>query len=128
MHPLRFEDTSVHARLNSASRESKDAAGFGIIQLSAEGVVTFYSRHESLMSGLSVDTVVGRGFFTEVAPCMNNFMVAHKFSEPAELDETLDYVFTLRMRPTKVKLRLLMSTQLPERYVLVKRSQDARPR
>lgn len=126
MHPLRFEEPSVHARLSSASRESKDAAGFGIIQLSAEGDVTFYNRHESLQSGLSVEKVVGRSFFTEVAPCMNNFMVAHKFSQPAELDEVLDYVFTLRLRPTKVKLRLLMSAQLPERYVLVQRFQNER--
>lgn len=127
MHPLRFEDASAHTRLNAASAEIKDTAGFGIIQLSADGSVTYYSRHESQQSGLSADRVVGRNFFTEVAPCMNNFMVAHKFSVPAELDETLDYVFTLRMRPTKVKLRLLMSAQLPERYILVQRSQDVRP-
>ena len=57
---------------------------------------------------------------------MNNFMVAQRFEVAAQsgtaLDVTIDYVLTLRMRPVKVKLRLLAGTERGIRYVLVKRA------
>lgn len=56
---------------------------------------------------------------------MNNFLVAQRFEDSAasgtELDETLDYILTLRMRPIKVKLRLLAGAASALRYVLIKR-------
>lgn len=56
---------------------------------------------------------------------MNNFMVAQRFEDAAQsnapLDVTIDYVLTLRMRPVKVKLRLLAGTEQGARYVLVQR-------
>jgi hypothetical protein len=56
---------------------------------------------------------------------MNNFMVAQRFEDAARdgssLDATIDYVLTLRMRPIKVKLRLLAIPGAPLRYVLVLR-------
>jgi hypothetical protein len=63
--------------------------------------------------------------FTNVAPCLNNFMVAQRFEdaqdEGSALDDTIDYVLTLRMRPVKVKLRLLAAPGSDKRYVLVQR-------
>jgi hypothetical protein len=60
-----------------------------------------------------------------VAPCLNNFMVAQRFEDAqddgAPLDDTIDYVLTLRMRPVKVKLRLLAAPDCAVRYVLVQR-------
>ena len=38
------------------------------------------------------------------------------------LDDTIDYVLTLRMRPVKVKLRLLAGAERGTRYVLVQRA------
>jgi photoactive yellow protein len=53
------------------------------------------------------EPVVGRHFFTAVVPCTNNFMVAHRFETEPEVDSTIDYVFTFRLAPTKVRLRLM---------------------
>jgi hypothetical protein len=57
---------------------------------------------------------------------MNNFMVAQRFAdaraEGAPLDDTINYVLTLRMRPTKVRLRLLYQPGAALAYVLVQRS------
>jgi hypothetical protein len=57
---------------------------------------------------------------------MNNFMVAQRFedaaAERAALDDTIAYVLTLRMRPTRVKLRLLSDPAREMRYVLVQRA------
>jgi hypothetical protein len=57
---------------------------------------------------------------------MNNFMVAQRFEDAANaatsLDATIDYVLTLRMRPVKVKMRLIAQPQNPLRYVLIVRA------
>lgn len=57
---------------------------------------------------------------------MNNYLVAQRFEDAMEtgemLDVTIDYVLTLRMRPVRVKLRLLASSAAAHRYVLVLRS------
>jgi hypothetical protein len=56
---------------------------------------------------------------------MNNFLVAQRFEDSASageaLDATIDYVLTLRMRPVKVKLRLLSMPGAAMRHILVQR-------
>jgi hypothetical protein len=52
---------------------------------------------------------------------MNNFMVAQRFEEEPELDATLPYVLTLRMRPTPVRMRLLATQETVRRYILIER-------
>ena len=79
-----------------------------------------YNRFESNLSGLPVDRVVGKHFFEQVAPCTNNYLVAERFLEEP-LDEQLDYVFTYRMKPTKVRLRLLKSPSAEHQYLLVEK-------
>jgi photoactive yellow protein len=102
-----------------------DTLEIGIIGFDAETVVRRYNSLESKMAGLSAHRVRGQPLFTAVAPCMNNFMVAQRFEDAAAkrepLDVTIDYVFTLRMRPVKVRLRLLASPGASLRYVLVRR-------
>ncbi|WP_316044024.1 phosphonate transporter [Variovorax sp. N23] len=115
----------VSAFLGRASAVDLDALEFGVIGFDAEGVVQRYNAHESQLAGLSLDRVVGYSLFTVVAPCMNNFMVAQRFEDTAQaggtLDETIDYVLTLRMRPLKVKLRLLAEPAIPLRHLFVQR-------
>ncbi len=98
-----------------------DRAGFGIVALDREGRVVAYNAFETRAAGLSPASVLGEDFFGAVAQCMNNFMVAQRFEDEPELDATIDYVLTLRMRPTRVRLRLLQSARHARRYVLVER-------
>lgn len=78
------------------------------------------------MAGLSPHRVLGYPLFSLVAPCMNDFRVAQRFEDVAKsgmaLDVTFDYVLAQRMRPIKVKLRLLAGTKCSMRYVLVQRA------
>ena len=83
-----------------------------------KGVVTNYNRFESNLSGLSTERVVGKQFFVQVAPCTNNYMVAARFDEES-IDDEIEYVFTYKMKPTKVRLRLLKSPGSDHQYVLV---------
>lgn len=124
--PPSFAQHGLHAWLNACSDAELDALAFGVIGFDDQGVVCRYSRFESQATGLSPERVLGLPLFTTVAPCMNNFMVAQRFedaqAEGGVLDESLPYVLTLRMRPTKVRLRLLAAPEAGVRYVLVHRA------
>ncbi|MDO9074304.1 MAG: PAS domain-containing protein [Rubrivivax sp.] len=123
---LSFAEPALQARLDGCRDAELDTLAFGVIGFDAQGLVRRYNRHESQAAGLSPERVLGHPLFTVVAPCMNNFMVAQRFDDAAAegsvLDLTLPYVLTLRMRPTKVQLRLLSCAGATCRYVLVQRS------
>jgi len=111
--------------LSEASGADLDSLDFGTIGIDASGVVCRYNRFESTAAGLSPERVLGHPLFTVVAPCMNNFLVAQRFDDAlasgVSLDATIDYVLTLRMRPVKVKLRLVATADGSIRWVLVHR-------
>ncbi len=112
--------------LETSTEGQLDELAFGVIGFDADGVVRHYNTFESEAAGLSKERVLGQPLFTVVAPCMNNFLVAQRFEDAVEggsvLDETIGYVLTLRMRPVKVRLRLLSSPGKTSRYVLVQRA------
>jgi len=123
--PFSFDFPEMASRLDACSSEELDQLDFGVIGFDANTEVNRYNAFESQAAGLSPQRVLGHPLFTNVAPCMNNFMVAQRFDDALEqnsaLDETIDYVLTLRMRPVKVALRLLSTPGSATRYVLVKR-------
>ena len=110
-------------QLETANASALDALPFGAIGISADGHVETYNATESRLAGLPRERVVGKHFFSAIGLCMNNFMVAQRFEDAKAagtgLDATVDYVLTLRMRPVKVKLRLLADPGSALRYVLV---------
>jgi len=109
-------------RLEGADDDALDTVPFGVVAMTEEGVVSSYNVAESRLTGLTPAKVVGRHFFSAVAPCTNNFMVAHRFETEPVLDAVVDYVFTLRMQPTKVKLRLLKQPGRRRMYLVVERA------
>ncbi len=122
---LSFSSADLALQLDQCSPEQLDQLDFGVIGFDADSNVQRYNAFESQAAGLSPQRVLGQPLFTNVAPCLNNFMVAQRFEDAqedgAELDDTIDYVLTLRMRPVKVALRLLASPATQNRYVLVQR-------
>ena len=114
--------------LCAAGDAALDRLPFGVIGFGpdAEAVVQRYNRTESEGSGLAMEQVLHRPLFAEVAQCMNNYLVAQRFEDAQAdgqaLDVTLPDVFTLRMRPTPVVLRLLAAPGRPLRFVLVQRN------
>lgn len=110
-----FED------LIAGTRQKLDSYSFGIIGFGADYIVTLYNALESASSGLTPSRVVGKHFFEEIAPCMNNFMVAQRFLDEPELDAVIPYILTWRMKPTPVRLRLIQSKKSDTRFILVER-------
>ncbi len=117
---MTFDDVPMIEMLSTMEEAALDGLPFGVIGLDGENMVEHYNAHEERYSGLPRSVVMGRQFFFDVAPCMNNYMVAERLEE-APLDVTLPYVLTFRMRPTPVRLRLLRASEAPRRWVLVAR-------
>ena len=122
---LDFAQADLLSHLDAMDEAQLDGLAFGVIGIDRNGVVNRYNATESKLAGLAPSRALTHPLFTVVAPCMNNFMVAQQFEDSAAagsaLDHTLDYVLTLRMRPVKVKLRLLAPVGIGQRYVLVLR-------
>ena len=118
-----FADPGLLDTLESVSLDLIDDFGFGLIVMDRDGRVLGYNQAESKLSGLPAGEVIGRNFFVEIGPCTNNYLIAQRYqdsaSEGVSLDEQLDYVFTYRMAPTPVRLRLLARRGSPRQYLVV---------
>jgi photoactive yellow protein len=122
---LSFTTPALLEQLAQLHADQLDQLDFGVIGFDTDTNVCRYNRTESEAAGLTPPRVLGQPLFTNVAPCLNNFLVAQRFEDAEDgntaLDETIDYVLTLRMRPIKVKLRMLAEPGSAVRYVLVQR-------
>ena len=124
-----FSQPDLGRTLDALDDAALDELDFGVIGFDpardAHAVVRRYNHHESDAAGLHPDRVLGRLLFTEVAPCMNNYLVAQRFDDAmasgVALDDTIGYVLTLRMRPIRVALRLVFDPAAAFAYVLVRR-------
>ncbi|PKY10527.1 photoactive yellow protein [Acidithiobacillus marinus] len=87
-----------------------DRQGFGIIALDNHALVKIFNAAESRLSGLSVSEVLGRNFFTEVAPCTASRLFRGRFRQGIQ-DGTMDthfyYTFTYRIRPISAHIHML---------------------
>lgn len=115
-----FSDPDLLNWLELQTNDQLDDAPFGIVRMNREGVVVAYCKSESHLTGISPQYAVGKYYFTQIAPCANNLMVAARYAQP-ELDEELDYILTYVCDPVKVRLRLLKSGQSKYQYFLVNR-------
>lgn len=123
---IAFDTPGLYDLLHPLTDAQLDALPFGVIGFDATGVVRRYNAYESQAALFEVATVLGQHVFVELAPCFNNYLVATRFEDAAAageaLDETLPYVLTFRMRPTRVQLRLLAQPHGDVRFILVLRS------
>lgn len=106
---LAFDDEDVGEKLRHASEDELNEAPFGIIRVDDEGIVQFYNRYESTLSGFAPEEAVGQNFFTKLAPCSDNPLFMGRFKRGIrddDLDERFTYTFTYKMRPTLVEVRL----------------------
>ena len=117
---MNMNDSDILSALNSASSAQLDAQDFGIVKMDHSGAVVDYNKAQSALTSMQKNSVKGKHFFSEVAPCTNNFLVSQKYQSNQTLDESLDYTFTLKMSPTPVKLRLLKDDR--GQYLLVKKA------
>lgn len=112
---------NVMARLSS--REI-DALAFGAIQLDGNGVILKYNVAEGEITGRDPSQMIGKNFFTEVAPCTDTPHFYGEFKKgvaKGDLNTMFEYTFDYNMRPTKVKVHLKKALVGDTYWVFVKR-------
>jgi len=124
---LEFEQPHLMRELAALDDAGLDQLDFGVIGFGKEpeAKVLRYNARERQGSGLDRSRVVGLPLFGDVAQCMNNYLVAQRFDDAVEagreLDETVPFTYTLRMKPTPVFLRLLSSPEHATQFIAILR-------
>lgn len=104
-----FDEPNLAKAVEALALEAVNALAFGAIRLDAEGNVVFFSEAERRLSGFRQDAL-GRAFFTEIAPCMNNPSFKNRIDRAlasGKLDLAFGHVgdFGDRMRALDVRVQ-----------------------
>ena len=116
---MSFETVTIE-ELEKKTDEELDQLDYGVVASNSDDhICTRYNKYEADLAGLIKKDVIGKNFFEDVAPCTNNFLVYNRFVVEKEINDELDYVFTYKLSPTKIKLKLLKSNKFSNEYLLV---------
>jgi photoactive yellow protein len=110
-------------RLQNFSETELDRLPFGAIRLDREGRILSYNQAEADLSGRRKESVLGRNFFAEVAPCTNVQEFAGRFREgvaAGTLHTVFPYVFDYKMEPRNVWVTLFYSNETNTAWVFVR--------
>ena len=96
--------------LSGMTREQLDALPYGAIRLSARGTIISYNATEGRVAGRTPERVLGKNFFTEVAPCADVREFRGRFAELTGAGRSLyhEFEFTFTFDPPlRVRVTLL---------------------
>ena len=108
-------------QLSSMTPEELDSLPFGVIELSADAKILKYNETEAAISGRDPKRVIGRNFFTEVAPCTAVKEFYGRFLDLIEhraINFQFDFVFNFDP-PTKVQITMLYEQREQVVWILV---------
>ena len=124
MDIVRFGQQDIDNALQRMSDNDLDGLAFGAIKLDGKGTILQYNAAEGAITGRDPGEVVGKNFFTEVAPCTNQPDFYGRFQngvESGELNDLFEYTFDYKMAPTKVKVHMKKAITDDTYWVFVKR-------
>ena len=110
-------------RIQNYGEDDLDKLPFGAIRLDREGKILSFNQAEVDITGRKKENVVGKNFFTEVAPCTNVQEFAGQFREGVQagkLHTMFPYVFDYKMDPRKVWVTLFYSNETDTAWVFVR--------
>jgi photoactive yellow protein len=110
-------------RIEHFGEAELDQLPLGAIRLDKEGTILSYNQTEAHLAGRKKENVVGKSFFTEVAPCTNVQAFAGKFREGVQkgsLHTVFPYVFDYEMEPRHVWVTLFYSNETETAWVFVR--------
>ena len=124
-HAQVFVRRIEHVRHLSAS--DLDSLPFGVIKVDRQGVVLAYNQSEAQLARRKPEEVLGRNFFTEVAPCTNVKEFADRFRDGVARGNvrlTFPFVFTFPNRPVHVMVTISYDAPDPHGWILVDQFQS----
>lgn len=115
--------------LSNLSAPEIDALPFGYIALAPDGTVRKYNRYEADLARKDPREVLGRNFFTDVAPCTQVHDFEGRFREFVEAEGgpptlSFDFLFRFRHGTQKVHVGFVRSPLKKEVIVTVNRRRD----
>lgn len=125
METVAFGKTDVANVLAKMNDTQLNKLAFGAIELDAAGKILKYNEVEGAITGRDPKAVIGKSFFTEVAPCTNRPEFKGVFDtgvRSKNLNTMFEYVFDHQMKPTKVKIHMKQSISGDTYWVFVKRA------
>ena len=124
MEVIKFGEDNLENTLAKMSDSQLDKVAFGAIELDAKGTVLKYNAAEGDITGRKPEEVIGKNFFTQVAPCTGKAEFKGRFDEGVKngnLNCMFEYVFDYKMQPTKVKVQMKQALKGDSYWVFVKR-------
>ena len=104
------------------SEAELDKLPYGAIHLDKDGKILGYNQAEAGLSGRRRENVLGKDFFTEVAPCTNVQEFAGKFREgvrKGSLHTFFPFVFDFERQHLHVWITLFYSRKTQTAWVFV---------
>ena len=125
MGTLAFGKSDVENVLSKMNDTQLNKLAFGAIELDDTGKILKYNSVEGAITGRDPSAVIGKSFFTEVAPCTNRPEFKGVFDagvRAKNLNTMFEYVFDHQMKPTKVKIHMKQAISGNTYWVFVKRA------
>lgn len=124
MTTVAFGKTDVENVLSKMNDAQFNKLAFGAVELDAAGCILKYNAVEGAITGRDPKAVIGKNFFTDVAPCTNRPEFKGVFDAGVrnnDLNSMFEYVFDHQMKPTKVKIHMKRAISGGTYWIFVKR-------
>ena len=116
------KNAAQYMAIETLGEAELDALSYGAIQVDGTGKILRYNRFESDFSGLDKTSVIGKNFFTEVAPCTAVREFFGRFHEAVQKKtprETFAFEFPFRTGARRVAITLLHSNRTDTVWIFV---------
>lgn len=124
MDRVSFGQNDIENAMSKLGKNDVDNLAFGAIQLDDNGKILQYNATEGAITGRDPKAVIGKNFFTDVAPCTKTPQFHGRFQEGVknkDLNVMFEYTFDYNMSPTKVKVHMKRSIAGDSNWIFVKR-------
>lgn len=120
-----FVPEKLLKNLGNLTEELADKVPFGVVKLDDEGNIEIYNKYnKDVFAGFNGTDVKGMNYFTQVAPCSNNFIFSGRFKRGVQndnLDHQFDYCFTYKLMPTDVSIHMYRDPATKSNWIFVKK-------
>lgn len=119
---LSYEGVDLAEVLSRIPRKGRDRMQFGIIELDRQGTIIAYNMGEARISGRNPEDMIGKNFFSDIAPCTQTPEFLGRFKAgiaKGSLSARFDYLFDFKMDPVVVRVTMVTSVIDGETRVLL---------
>lgn len=124
MDLIKFGQDDIENAISKLGSGEVDNLAFGAIELDDSGKILQYNAAEGAITGRDPKAVIGKNFFTHVAPCTKTPEFFGRFEEGVKsknLNVMFEYTFDYNMKPTKVRVHMKRALSGASNWIFVKR-------